>query len=857
MINVKKPRLLDSNLAEAGVLRPLGLQIQLQTPGVSTATMTLSPDDPEPEMHSWIELYNQNGSVGIFRVTSPTTDFSQQSTLTLRHGIDSLADSVLPVQEDFEGTPTQLLTRMLAAQTTLISGVAPWTLGSCAATNTIKLSLNYNRLSDLLANLEEELEGYFFEYDQSVFPWVINIVSAPSAVDGEFRLNRNVMTVNRTLSDNDLCTQLILSINSPITVGGVTTNRQYIKTYNNTSAQAVYGIVQKTADIDTSDNLTTTTEAPVPATPEADAWAARFLADHAAPTVQIQITGKELYRLTGDLWDESRLGHICRVALPKYNQAFTERVVNVTYPDALGQPDVVNISLANQLPKFSSTIALLRNETARLGRSGRISARNSADSKQLETWSKVVQYYGAALDGTGVLTLYESGIDMNPQGGVTIYSLEEGVQSLYSGIQVNTQAITLKVSKGDVSTQLELECGNVHITGTPGDANLEVDGYVLAADLATDIADIALLNVQELNATGDASITGDLSVYGDLSVALENTLTCGALSCGNLDCEGISINGAATVATNFIMSASVSGNVLTLTPYSGSAITFSKATTLSGSWGSGTYTVTADQNGATVATDFTALTNTGHWGVAANSENVNTYYYETKATRNGQATVYSTGNTFQIDAVGRYNAGYDTASGQVSLPGSGSSASFAFAYPKTTTSGGTTTRTQSLTSYVLESTAGSLTVAVTSGSGSSKVTHAQTTCIDSNLDAGNIKNGVTIFGVVGTYSGGGGDTSLTTYIANCQGSDASSYVQYSGASSVNSNVVKDADGVKGYVWMKGPNGWERTRYIPISHPQTTAGISYISHDRGTYSGYLRVTVHLDGGGTESYVSQPM
>lgn len=509
MINVKKPRLLDSNLAEDGVLRPLGLQIQLQTPGVSTATMTLSPDDPEPEMHSWIELYNQNGSVGVFRVTSPTTDFSQQSTLTLRHGIDSLADSVLPAQEDFEGTPTQLLTRMLAAQTTLISGVAPWTLGSCAATNTIKLSLNYNRLSDLLANLEEELEGYFFEYDQSVFPWVINIVAAPSAVDGEFRLNRNVMTVNRTLSDNDLCTQLILSINSPITVGGVTTNRQYIKTYNNTAAQAVYGIVQKTADIDTSDNLTTTTEAPVPATPEADAWAARFLADHAAPTVQIQITGKELYRLTGDLWDESRLGHICRVALPKYNQTFTERVVNVTYPDALGQPDVVNISLANQLPKFSSTIALLRNETARLGRSGRISARNSADSKQLETWSKVVQYYGEALDGTGVLTLYESGIDMNPQGGVTIYSLEEGVQSLYSGIQVNTQAITLKVSKGDVSTQLAVECGNVTISG----GNLVVDGYVEADDIFASTGTLHDLYAIDIDASGTISCE-DLETSG-------------------------------------------------------------------------------------------------------------------------------------------------------------------------------------------------------------------------------------------------------------------------------------------------------------------------------------------------------
>lgn len=665
MIEVKRPRLLDASLNDAGSFNPLGLQISLVTPGVSTATLTLSPNDPEPGMHSWIELYNQNGSVGIFRVTSPATDYYQQSVITLRHGIDSFADSVLSVQEEFEGTPTQLLTRMIAAQTTKINGVSPWSLGTCAATNTIKMSLNYNRLSELLQNLEEQLEGYYFEYDQSVFPWVINVKAAPSDVDGEFRLNRNVMTISRTLSDNDLCTQLILSINSKVTNDDVTTNKQYIKTYNNTAAQAIYGIVQKTADIDTADNLVTTTEQPAPSTPEADAWAARFMSDHSAPTVQIQMTAKELSRITGDSWDETKLGHICRVSLPTYNQIFTERVVNVTYPDALGQPDVVNISLANQLPKFSSSIAQLRAETARLGRSGRGGARAAASADQLEVWSQHVQYYGEALDGTGVLTLYESGIDMNPLGGVTIYSLEEGVQSLYSGIQVNTNEIssvvqktginslgqsetlyskitqnatdiTLKVSKGDVATQLSVECGNVHITGSSGSANLTVDGYVATADLATDIADISTLTVQDLSSTGDASIGGDLTVYGDLSVALANTLTCGALACGNLDCDGISIGGSAAVATNFIVSASVStdGKTLTLTPLIGNAINFSKP-------GQGVITAIT-KSGQTWKPAMAGTTHGGYEvGVYASGTDVGTY-----------------SSTIDVDAANAWSAGW-------------------------------------------------------------------------------------------------------------------------------------------------------------------------------------------------------
>ena len=57
-----------------------------------------------------------------------------------------------------------------------------------------------------------------------------------------------------------------------------------------------------------------------------------------------------------------------------------------------------------------------------------------------------------------------------------------------------------------------------------------------------------------------------------------------------------------SVVQGIIKSASVDGNVLTLTPFYGNPITFSKATSLSGGWSGGNYIVTAKQNSATVAT---------------------------------------------------------------------------------------------------------------------------------------------------------------------------------------------------------------------------------------------------------------
>lgn len=53
-------------------------------------------------------------------------------------------------------------------------------------------------------------------------------------------------------------------------------------------------------------------------------------------------------------------------------------------------------------------------------------------------------------------------------------------ETLYSLISQNADSIALKVAKGDVASQLALECGNVTITN----ANLTVDGYVTAAEFS-------------------------------------------------------------------------------------------------------------------------------------------------------------------------------------------------------------------------------------------------------------------------------------------------------------------------------------------------------------------------------------
>lgn len=503
MIDVKRPVLLDENLQAVRALNVENVDITLNSPGVSQATITLPADETEPTMHSFLEIYNQKGFVGVFRVSVPTTDYVQRHSIVARHGIDTLADSVFAAQTEFTGTVTNFLTQLLSYQTTRVGGTPCWQLGTCDDTGSVDFSINYERLNDLLSTLEEEHEGYYFDYDQTSFPWTLHFRAKPAGVGTEFRRGRNVRTLSRTLNDNDLCTQLILSVNVETTVteeytipgsggsadrtettGEATSTDTAIRTYNNAAAQAIWGVIQRTADIDTHDDISGGGFS------QADAWAQRFLAQHASPSVQIQIDGDEYFAQTGDTLDETKLNHFCSVPLPEYGQDFTLRIVSVHYPNAISDPGHVTASLATQLPKFSSSIASLKKAEAATAKAARGAGRGAAKAKELTHWAMVVTDQQNALDGTGILDLHESGIDLDAHGGVKIYNLAQGMQSLYSGIELQAGRIDLVVQGDGSSASINIQAIVDGINGSQIDINADR----IALNGSTSIADVMEIN---------------------------------------------------------------------------------------------------------------------------------------------------------------------------------------------------------------------------------------------------------------------------------------------------------------------------------------------------------------------------
>ena len=506
---------------EYGRLQATSVSLDFSVNDVPKATITVRASETLPSTHDFIEIYTEHGSAGIFRVVSSTYKYGDTCQMQLIGAVDTLSDDIWPASLD-ENTQTasEWVRQILSKQTT-----TRWQFGSCALTASVKIKVNYGDLWTLLEEVRNSRPGYRWTFNFTTSPWTLSLVQMPNTVASEFRVSRNIESAQITVSDQNMCNRLVFTVTDGNSDGTPT-----ITTYNNVQSQSKYGIRARCTDIKTDE---------IPPGMTAAQYAQRLLSEHAVPDYSIQINGADLSKLTGAAFDHIELGYLCNAILPEYGETITERVVALSYPDVLNEPKRVRVTLSTELGNITGSLASAK----RIAQAVRASRGGGGSKADKDSWAKVLTDVIEATDGTGIKEMWQSGVTMSSHGGVRIFSLYQGLSSLDSEITVTNsaitsevtrateaegrlssqiaqtaEAITLKVSKGDVSTQLAVECGNVSITG----GNLTVDGYVTASQLSTTNARITnLLNgttvADELRATnarlGNSS-GGVVYIYG-------------------------------------------------------------------------------------------------------------------------------------------------------------------------------------------------------------------------------------------------------------------------------------------------------------------------------------------------------
>ena len=329
-IVVKLPR----NAASGVSYHPLRLELKENADLMSTASMTL-PENEAPAIHDYIEIFTANGSAGMYRVTSVRHTYGKTVACELAHAIDSLSDAVITLEQDYTGTVEDLLILALSHQKTASGDLGYWALGSCEDTTIIEEQhIEYDNVYDIIEQIAQDETDYYFVFNFNHTPWTVSFVSRPVSALPELRIDRNMIKCEITRDDSELCTRLYIGLTNP----NVGSHNYY--TYDNTPGQMTYGIIER------HEEMEATSRAP------ANRYAAKYLAEHAAPLYNIEIDGADLYRVTGVLADRMVLYQQCSVYLGMSHgvrEVITQPVVSIEHPDVLNNPMKVRIVLASRI----------------------------------------------------------------------------------------------------------------------------------------------------------------------------------------------------------------------------------------------------------------------------------------------------------------------------------------------------------------------------------------------------------------------------------------------------------------------------------------------------------------------------
>lgn len=340
-IAARLPRLLDAQLKERGRLTPTIQSIELNISPLSTCSISIS-DASQVSVRDFIEVYTEKGTAGKFRVTAlERAGEGESSRIQLEHGICTLEDALIPGEGRFSGTFREVIGMIFTHQSTGVNGTAMWTLGDVEADGTIDYAYSDSNTLQALIDVMDQLPGYMLEFDQSRFPWVAHIRKKEDTPFCEGRIGRNVQTARITLDDSELCTRLYC----PVLDGG----------YMQLEENPRWGIVSRSVSV--SDDVSK--EAAIE-------YVTRYLEERQEPLISVSVDAIELVAQTGEKLDDFRVGRMMRLALPDYGMMVNERIVAMTYLDVIGQPEMVRISLANQLSDASSRLAGLLTSTNKL-----------------------------------------------------------------------------------------------------------------------------------------------------------------------------------------------------------------------------------------------------------------------------------------------------------------------------------------------------------------------------------------------------------------------------------------------------------------------------------------------------------
>lgn len=483
---IQLPRLLDKQFHEVARLHPTRLSATDKIDPVSTATMGLPYGEPAVGLRDYVEIFDEDGSKGIYRVESVNASNGERQTLNLSHGIVALEDVLMPADAKLEGNIRTMLETALAQQITPL-----WVLGDVEAPDNESYTVNAGNAIVLqaLIDIAELVPECAFSYNQSVTPWVLHFRKREQSPSCECRLARNMSNISVSFSTQEMCTRVY----SKLLPNG----------YIDADTVSVWGVMSK--HLQTKKDTTAH---------GAMRMAVKYLEQHKHPTTSIEIEAIDLAQKTGESLDSLALGRLCRVALPDWGVTYDHQIVSVYWADLIGKPQQKKLSLATRKIRAETAIAQAKRQSSR-NYQHIVETENSVriQAEKINLMATKAEVEGATTRISNVeIDLDAAKAAIALKADQTVYDdLAKRVSSAEINIDGANAAIALKASQtvvDDLGTRVS--AAEIAIDGVNSAIALKADkidlqGYVTATQLETNyakITDLDSVSAQVTNLTG-------------------------------------------------------------------------------------------------------------------------------------------------------------------------------------------------------------------------------------------------------------------------------------------------------------------------------------------------------------------
>lgn len=573
--------LLNKNSLKArGQFQPVSMSLSLSE-RQSTATVTVGPEAPAIAVGDWMRDDTEPGKGIVWRAKSVETDYSTNTrTVQLEHIINTLKDTVMfgDVDPDNMGGSSTSVTAKKAAGY-IIGRQSDWKLGILDYSTSQGYSFSSENLYSALETVSGTLTDCWWSYDLSVYPFVLYIRPIDKTVSCEMRMDRNIRTLRRTIDKSQMYTRVY-----PIGKNNLHISGSYVQ-----KNQGTYGVISKVLT-DTSKETASALKT----------WATERLNRHCEPSVTVTISGLDLSSVTGLSVDKLTLGKWCQVPLPEYGTTIAEKICKLNWSDKIADPEGVTVTLANELVDTATIIKTI-SESVSSGTGGRGTAKKQEedhawfedttdhvamvaeavggkDANGNPDWSRVSKL---TVDGNGIVARVEKTEgDMvtatseivqhedfisqtvkaiGADGKITAASITAAVNNGSSKVYINADHV--KIGPTKLSTVLSIESGMVRINKQLLTGKIVADGLVTAPDFRISLGE------------GEGSASLKQAYHG---VTLTRSGNSYELTLWPMD-----------------------GNVK-----STDKVTFSRATSLSGAWSGGRFTVNASPQGNSIYSEL-------------------------------------------------------------------------------------------------------------------------------------------------------------------------------------------------------------------------------------------------------------